>query len=115
MCEFTIARLDGGNGLKIAGELDLATSSQLTEALRDASSAGQVILDLSELTFLDSGGIHAILELARTQNGNGPVIILNPSYAVTRVFDVIGIDQHPGIELRRTDGQVTVGRGVRPP
>ena len=108
MCEFTIARLDGGNGLKIAGELDLATSSQLTEALRDASSAGQVILDLSELTFLDSSGIHAILELARTQNGNGPVIILNPSYAVTRVFDIIGIDQHAGIELRRADGRVTV-------
>ena len=108
MCEFTIARLDGGNGLKVAGELDLATSSQLTEALRDASSAGQVTLDLSELTFLDSSGIHAILELARTQNGNGPVIILNPSYAVTRVFDVVGIDQHAGIELRRADVRVTV-------
>ena len=108
MSEFTIARLDGGNGLKVAGELDVATASQLAEALREASSAGQVVLDLSELTFLDSCGIRAILELARTQNGNGPVIILNPSHAVSRVFDIIGIDQHAGIELRRTDGRVPV-------
>ena len=108
MSEFTIARLDGGNGLKVAGELDVATASQLAEALREASSAGQVVLDLSELTFLDSCGIRAILELARAQNGNGPVIILNPSQAVRRVFDIIGIAQHAGIELRRTDGRVTV-------
>jgi anti-sigma B factor antagonist len=108
MSEFTIARLDGGNGLKVAGELDVATASQLTEAVRDASSAGQVVLDLSELTFMDSCGIRAVIELARAQNGNGPVIILNPSQAVNRVFDIIGIDQHAGIELRRTDGRATV-------
>ena len=108
MFEFTIARLDGGSGLKISGELDLATAPQLTEALRDTSSAGQVVLDLSELTFMDSCGIRALLELARTQNGNGPVIVLNPSHAVTRVFEVIGIDQHSGIELRREPGQVAV-------
>ena len=108
MSEFTIARLDGGNGLKVAGELDVATAPQLMEALRDALSTGQVTLDLSEVTFVDSCGIRAILELARTQNGNGPVIILNPSYAVTRVFDIIGIDQHAGIELRRSDVRVAV-------
>ena len=108
MSEFTIARLESGNGLKIAGELDVATASQLTLALRDASSAGQVILDLSELTFMDSCGVRAILELARAQNGNGPVVILNPSRAVSRVFDIVGIDQHAEIELRRIDDRARV-------
>jgi anti-anti-sigma factor len=74
----------------------------VTEALRAASSAGQVVLELSELTFLDSCGIRLIIELARAQNGNDSVIILNPSYAVRRVFDGVGIDQHAWIELRRT-------------
>jgi hypothetical protein len=55
-----------------------------------------------ELTFLDSCGVHAILEFARAQNGNGPVVILDPSDAVTRVLEIIGIDQHAGMELRRS-------------
>jgi anti-anti-sigma factor len=101
--EFTIARLDGGNGLKIAGELDVVTVPKLTEALRRTASAGQVVLDLSELTFVDSSGIRAILELSRAQNGDGPVIILDPTHAVTRVLEILGIEQHPAIELRRTD------------
>lgn len=101
MSEFRISRPDGGTGLKIVGELDVATAPQLAEALRDVL-AGEVVLDLSELTFLDSCGTRALLELARTRNGNGPVVILDPSRAVARLFEIIGIDEHPGLELRRT-------------
>ena len=61
-----------------------------------------MVLDLSELTFLDSCGTRALLELARTRNGNGPVVILDPSRAVARLFEIIGIDEHPGLGLRRT-------------
>lgn len=101
MSEFKISRLDDGNGLKIAGELDVATAARLTEALRDNEVPGQLVLDLSELTFLDSCGMRALLELARVQNGNGPVVILDPSRAVARLFEIIGVEDHPGIELRR--------------
>ena len=103
LTEFQILRLDGETGLKVVGELDVATTPQLRAAFQGAVFADQPVLDLSELTFVDSCGIRAILELARTQNGNGPVIIVNPSHAVSRVFDIIGIDQHAGVELRRTD------------
>ena len=74
MSEFRISRPDGGTQLKIVGELDVATAPRLTEALRDLR-AGEVVLDLSELTFLDSCGTRALLELARARNGNGPVVI----------------------------------------
>jgi anti-sigma B factor antagonist len=103
MSEFTISRLDTGYGLKVVGELDVATVPQVTEALRALSSGGDVVLELSELTFLDSCGMRALLELARAQYGrNGRLVILDPSNAVTRVFEIIGVDQHPGMELRRT-------------
>ena len=101
MSEFTITRLDGEGGLKIVGELDVATAPQFTESLVSASSNGSVVLDVSELVFLDSCGVHAILEVARTRNGNGPVVILDPSGPVTRVLEILGIDQHPGVEVRR--------------
>ena len=101
MSEFRISRPDGGTRLKIVGELDVATVPRLTEMLGDMQ-AGEVVLDLSELRFLDSCGTRALLELARTRNGNGPVVILDPSRAVARLFEIIGIDEHPGLVLRRT-------------
>jgi anti-anti-sigma factor len=102
MSEFEISQLDGGKGLKVVGELDIGTAPRLDEAVHDTPSEDEFVLDLSELTFLDSCGMRSILELARTRNGNGPLVILDPSRAVSRVFDIVGIDQHPGLELRRT-------------
>ena len=102
LTEFEILRLDGDSGLKVVGELDIATAPQLRAALQGAVFADTPVLDLSELTFLDSCGVHALLDFARAQNGNGPVVILDPSDAVTRLLELIGIDQHAGVELRRS-------------
>jgi anti-sigma B factor antagonist len=102
MSEFTISRFDGGSGVKVIGELDAATAPQLTDALSGASLDSEVVLDLSELTFLDSSGVRVIIELAATRNGNGPVVISEASPAVVRVFEILGLDQHRGIELRPT-------------
>ncbi len=43
-----------------AGEVDLATVGELTDALREHLAAGPVLLDLSELTFMDSSGVRAL-------------------------------------------------------
>ena len=109
LTEFEILRLDGDTGLKVVGELDVATAPQLRAALQGAVFADPPVLDLSELTFLDSCGVHAILEFARAQNGNGPVVILDPSDAVTRLLELIGIDQHTGVEIRRRTAPPLVG------
>ena len=99
MSEFGISPLVTGNGIKIVGELDVATAPHLGDALGDAASQQELVLDLSEVTFLDSYGVRSILELCRTRNGNGPVVIRNPSRAVTRVFEILALDTYPGLEL----------------
>ena len=43
-----------------AGEVDLATAGAVGDALREHLAAGPVLLDLSELTFMDSSGVRAI-------------------------------------------------------
>ena len=102
MCEFEISRIPDGTGLKLVGELDVATAPRLIEAVHDTSiTARPVTLDLAELTFVDSSGIHAILTLAESLNGDGPLVILNPSDAVVRVFEILGLHEHGGIEVRR--------------
>ena len=47
--------------VEVAGEVDMATAPQLAEAVEGASGpCRRVVVDLSEVTFLDSSGLRAI-------------------------------------------------------
>ena len=108
MSDFEISRLADGSGLKLVGELDLATAAELTSAALDLSMAGTLrSLDVSELTFVDSCGLHAILTLARSVNGDGPLVIVNPTPSVRRVFEIMGLEAHAGLEIRRNNAPVS--------
>jgi anti-anti-sigma factor len=51
----------------VAGELDILTVSKLTTRLDDAirRRQGDVVIDLSEAEFIDSMGLHALLNIQR--------------------------------------------------
>lgn len=101
MESLTVAPLDPpGHGLRLIGALDLSTVSLLEEALQRVAEGGQVTLDLSELTFVDSTGLHALVRYARSQDGNGPVILDNPSAMVLRLLEITHLKDHPGLEFR---------------
>ncbi len=110
MSVFEISPLVNGKGLRLEGELDLAASPRLTEALLDfATSEREVHLDLSEVSFMDSSGLRVILALARSRADIGSVVLLDPSAAVVRIFEIMGIDEHPGVEIRHLGAEpVTV-------
>ena len=101
MAEFEILPMPEGAGLKVVGELDLSTAPDFSKALLDLPPTdSHATLDFSELTFIDSCGIHAILAFAKSVNGDGPVVILNPSKQIWRVFEILDIAKHSGIEIR---------------
>ena len=91
-------------GIKLTGEVDLATARQLTAALANISTHSEVHLELSELSFMDSSGLRAIVAFARSRNGGGPVVLLNPSGGIERLFEISCLEQHPTIEVRHTNG-----------
>lgn len=66
---FTIAWREepGATVLMVAGELDLLTSPKLAAELDEAIRRGteDAVVDLSETTFMDSSGIHVLLEAQR--------------------------------------------------
>jgi anti-sigma B factor antagonist len=93
--------VDGDGVIRIRGELDLAGADRFT-ALAGAVLDGQrkVVLDVSELEFIDSTGIRAVVALAQR---NGPGIVLrNPRRNVRRVLDITGIDNCAGIRIEPT-------------
>ena len=68
-----------------------------------ADEARDIVLDLSELTFLDSGGIHALIRVSRLLDGRGRLIIQSPSAMVARVLEIVGADGFPNFEIRTVD------------
>jgi anti-anti-sigma factor len=96
---FSISISDRGGRAVVAvrGELDLATSPELEQAVLERLDAGQaVVLDLRELQFMDSSGL-AVLVTAHTRAADG-----GPDFAIVRppaggevakILDIAGIEQ----------------------
>jgi anti-sigma B factor antagonist len=76
----------------VAGELDLATSPQLREGLREAQrNAHLVVLDLRELTSIDSSGVDVILEAADgARRYGGRLMLVRGPAQVDRVLTLSG-------------------------
>jgi anti-anti-sigma factor len=78
------------NGLALHGEFDAATAPELDIALLE--TRGPVMLDLSDITFMDSGGINALLR-ARALLGreDRTLSLVHPSAPVRRTLETAGI------------------------
>ena len=99
----TIDHLGGDPGLALAGELDVSTAPQLIAELAAIASEDDVLLDLTDLTFIDSAGMHVIRAFARCRNGRGRVVLANPSHAVLRSPAVVAAE-HEVIEIVARSG-----------
>lgn len=87
----TVAREDGVPVVTVIGELDAASAGGLEEPLREAIEAGGgLVLDLLGCGFLDSTGLHAIIdaESAVTARGGRFAIACARGGAVVRTLDV---------------------------
>jgi anti-anti-sigma factor len=97
---FEVRRLGSDGHFALVGELDMASADCLREAVAAADGRGDVILDISELTFVDSAGIHVFVELARNVAGDGSSIILrSPSPIARRTLDLVGATGFPSIKI----------------
>ena len=80
----------------VGGEVDLETASQLgdhaLEALRDVSP--HVVLDLAQVTFMDSTGLKVLLSIQRrTDLAAGSFAVVGATRTVRRILELTGLDQ----------------------
>ncbi|MBW8482703.1 STAS domain-containing protein [Actinomadura parmotrematis] len=86
----------------LSGELTLgeAADQAAVDILADLGSAFaegrlDVVLDLSELTFLDSAGLKVVLRLHHaTVQARGRLMLAALRPGVIRVLDIVGLDRH---------------------
>jgi anti-anti-sigma factor len=91
------ARIDPDGVVYLSGELDMAVADSFSQGLMSSLDGQQPVLDLSELTFLDSSGIRAILQIGQA-SGQGVVLrSLRPN--TRRVLDVAGVDETLGVQI----------------
>jgi anti-anti-sigma factor len=83
---------DGGRVFALRGELDACTSRGLVEHLTGPPGS-VVVVDLCDLTFVDSSGLGAI-HAARQKaiEGGGTLVVCRPTPMVYRVLEITGLD-----------------------
>ena len=86
----------------VAGEVDLSNADRVEAAIKQASETGpDIILNLSEATYLDSAGANLVFvacRLASKRNGHVALVVKNKN--VRRMLEVLGADCVPNVALR---------------
>jgi anti-anti-sigma factor len=85
---------DGAVVVVASGEIDLATSPRLREALVDpAARAPTVVLDLRAVTFIDSSGLGVIVgqQKRARESGDRFAVAIAGGSPVERILEVTGL------------------------
>lgn len=85
--EVTATEGEGHTLIVLRGELDLASAPGLAAHL-DGCTQQRVVVDCSELGFVDSSGLAVLLRAAAAHD----VVLWHPSELVVRVLEVTGIE-----------------------
>jgi anti-anti-sigma factor len=93
--------------LRLTGELDMAGVDQLERLLAtdQADGAATFVVDLRELTFIDSSGLRALIMAdQRVRAAGGRLVVVRGSGRVNEVLEMTGIakrielvDEPPGL------------------
>src|SRR3954470_2531738 len=92
--------IDGPGTIHAVGEIDMTTAGLLSHFIeQEASSGGNVMLDLSGVSFIDSSGIAALLRGVSSTDRSSELVLLHPSRQVRRVLEISGVDGRPGLRI----------------
>ncbi len=83
--------------VELAGELDLRRAYTFDEEMRalEALAPSTIVLDLREVTFVDSAGLARIVAAQRrSKRDKRRFVIVRSCAAVQRVFQLTAVDQH---------------------
>jgi anti-sigma B factor antagonist len=92
---------EGSRSIRLIGELDSSNVAQVADRLEEElRRADQLTLDISELTFMDSQGLHMLIKLGEVAAQRGtPIRLINCSRQVKRLLDVAVPTGIPGVEI----------------
>jgi anti-sigma B factor antagonist len=97
--EFAVATQQRREGsvVKLSGEVDLYSAPQLRSTLDELVAAGarNIVVDLSDVDFLDSSGLGALIGALKhlRELGHGFIRLAAPAPHVGKILELTGINQ----------------------
>ncbi len=88
------------------GDIDHSTCGSIETALAEAleTGSGNVLLDLSQVTYIDSGGLSVLLTGVRLMRDRGTLGVIGPNANVRRLLEIVGLLVDPSFQLFEDKG-----------
>ena len=83
------------------GDIDHSTCGAIEKILDDAIGGGGkvVLLDLQQVTYIDSGGLSVLFSAARRLRDRGWLGLIAPNSSVHRLLEIVGVLADPGFRV----------------
>jgi anti-sigma B factor antagonist len=94
--DIDIVERDGAVVVALEGEVDLCAAPVLEESLRQvaASHASSIVVDLDRVSFMDSAGVHVLLQFSLSQKNGTRLALTHGSRQVQRLFEITGVERY---------------------
>lgn len=97
MLDINLETNDEGEGyhlFRLTGEVDAYTVGEFREALAGLDGVNWLIIDLSEVPFMDSAGLGALIGgIRRVREGDGDVAVVSTTASLNRLLHTTGFDR----------------------
>jgi anti-anti-sigma factor len=97
-----ISSIENGKKVKISGDLELQNSDMVLRNVLDSidKSTKTLLMDLKEITFLDSMGIRILVNIRKHLIDNeGSMILTNVPPHIMEIFKLASLDKYFTIQL----------------
>ena len=105
--------VDDSNGFTLCrpmGELDAYTVTSFREALGELATHPRVVIDLSEVPFMDSAGLGALIGgIRRAREHGGEVAVACSRPTLTRLLHTTGFDRIVPVTVTLEDAVAALG------
>ena len=115
MLEINVESSDEGDGYHLCGltgEVDAYTVSEFREALAGIEDVRWLIIDLSEVPFMDSAGLGALIGgIRRVREADGDVAVISTTASLNRLLHTTGFDRIVTVTESLEEALVALGEG----
>jgi anti-anti-sigma factor len=87
--------------LETQGDIDHNTCEAIEAALTQALDSGArvVLIDLGEVSYIDSGGLSVLFSAARRLRPDGWLGVINPNPNIRRLLELVGLMIDPSFRV----------------
>jgi anti-anti-sigma factor len=87
---------------RLVGEIDMSNAGEFARVVKEGTNGGDVVLECGDLTFVDSTGIAAFLEISRGLGDAGRLVLRSPSTSLQKAVRILGLEGRANIELAQS-------------